>query len=62
MQVHLRCDVESAGFPAVLLPSGRGVRGIRRQSLSRRAARLGQLVLITLAAAALTTFLRQAMA
>jgi hypothetical protein len=62
MQVHLRYNLGPSGLPSVLFPSEREGRVIHRPSMSRRAVQLGQLLLITLAAVALTTFLRQALA
>jgi hypothetical protein len=62
MQAHLRCELEPSGLPAVLLPSRHSSRATQRSIISRRIARLWQLLLVTLAAAALTGFLRQALA
>jgi hypothetical protein len=42
----------------VVFPSGRSSRATHRSSISRRIARLWQLLLVTLAAAALTGFLQ----
>lgn len=62
MQAHLRCDVEPSGLPTVLVPSGHGSRAARRPNVSRRIARWWQLLLVTLAAAALTGFLQRGLA
>ena len=62
MQAHLRCELEPSGLPAVLFPSRHSSRATQRSIITRRIARLWQLLLVTLAAAALTGFLRQALA
>ena len=62
MQAHLRSELDPAGPLTVLVPLGHSSRASNRSSISRRIARLWQLLLVTLAAAALTGFLRQALA
>lgn len=58
MQAHLRSESDPPGSPTVLFPSGQSSRATHRSSISRRIARLWQLLLVTLAAAALTGFLQ----
>ncbi len=49
-------------LPTVLFPPGHGGRATRRSSISQRVARMWQMLLLALAAAALTGFLWQALA